>query len=858
MIGAKVEQTPGEAVGARGKRAMPGPADLSPLLQQFPPRPVAPSWPATQESRGQVLARVLAPPFTFGNAQYQDSARRGLTSVLTWLAATSGDTWQQRWLASGAEQAADWRTLPAEHTGWVAGRRKPYTRDKTDECTTGLMLLICADVIRPSTRWLLVTKTPKNLAASLARTRDPLAFAALIEQCGPLRTAATTRNLALARIATIMAAKGGLVRDITVGDCIEMHRIASMTTVGRPFFYQLLRSLGGFPPDAPMTVRMFGGAAGQMTVEQMIDRYGIECRPVRNLLVDYLREFLVASDYSTVLTLSYVLGKMFWRDLELHHPGIDSLHLAPEVAAAWKQRLRTKITRTRTADGGVVETQSQRISATDNLGTVRAFYRDLAEWAHEDPARWAPWVTVCPVRDIDLNFKKINTRRKSRMDQRTRERLPMLPALVAAAEAGRTASYERLHTATEVRPGELFTAGGQTLLRPILPTGAGGRIWGQDPDTGKRRDLEAEERRAFWAWAAVEVLRLTGIRIEELTELSHHSLIHYRLPTTRELVPLLQIAPSKTDTERLLVISPELADVLSTIITRIRNPDGSVPLVAAYDYGERTWNPPMPLLFQRRVGLENRSVGKASVARCLDQALADTGLTDASGAPLRFTPHDFRRVFITDAIMHGMPPHIAQLVAGHRDINTTMGYKAVYPEEVINGHRAFITRRRNLRPSEEYRTPTDSEWQEFLGHFERRRVALGDCGRSYATPCIHEHSCLRCPLLRPSSQQRNRIEAIRDNLNDRITEAVREGWTGEVDGLKVSLAGAKQKLDQLDQMARRNHTVGLGLPAFRDVAGRTSSPTTPRHPTRKTASDTPPAADNRSGGPCTSTEQSRS
>ena len=36
---------------------------------------------------------------------------------------------------------------------------------------------------------------------------------------------------------------------------------------------------------------------------------------------------------------------------------------------------------------------------------------------------------------------------------------------------------------------------------------------------------------------------------------------------------------------------------------------------------------------------------------------------------------DKRHLFITDAIMHGMPPHIAQLVAGHRDINTTMGYK---------------------------------------------------------------------------------------------------------------------------------------------------------------------------------------
>src|SRR5680860_275980 len=82
-----------------------------------------------------------------------------------------------------------------------------------------------------------------------------------------------------------------------------------------------------------------------------------------------------------------------------------------------------------------------------------------------------------------------------------------------------------------------------------------------------------------------------------------------------------------------------------------------------------------------------------------------------SGRPsLRFAPHDFRRIFITDAIMHGMPPHIAQLVAGHRDISATMGYKAVYPSEAINGHRAFIARRRALRPSGEYRTPTEEEW----------------------------------------------------------------------------------------------------------------------------------------------------
>ncbi len=179
--------------------------------------------------------------------------------------------------------------------------------------------------------------------------------------------------------------------------------------------------------------------------------------------------------------------------------------------------------------------------------------------------------------------------------------------------------------------------------------------------------------------------------------------------------------------------------MLSAIVARIRSEQPHVPLVVSYDKNERVYNPPMPLLFQWRRRLENRPVTETSLRSYLDHALTALGVKDAGGRPMRYTFHDFRRLFITDAIMHGMPPHIAQLVAGHRDINTTMGYKAVYPEEVINGHRAFIARRRALRPSEEYRTPTDDEWAEFTGHFEHRKVSVGDCGRSYDTPCIHEH-----------------------------------------------------------------------------------------------------------------------
>ena len=49
--------------------------------------------------------------------------------------------------------------------------------------------------------------------------------------------------------------------------------------------------------------------------------------------------------------MAYLLGKLFWADLEAHHPGIDSLKLPREVAAAWKQRVMTR-TRATTAPTG--------------------------------------------------------------------------------------------------------------------------------------------------------------------------------------------------------------------------------------------------------------------------------------------------------------------------------------------------------------------------------------------------------------------------------------------------------------------------------------------------------------------------
>ncbi|MCX4537925.1 site-specific integrase [Streptomyces sp. NBC_01669] len=766
-----------------------------------------------------------------GTESTQATRMVGARLLLSWMETLPGDTWQQRWLASPAA---------GEQRGWYA-HVQAYARTlgrATPAATiqAGMHALICADVIRPDLAWLMANSS-RFARPAIQHSRDPEGFARLeaagcpgngnLEAAGcPGNGNLETASAALLAIAQMIAAYGGTVQDITVGDCLALLQAAvgrQADTRNARLAYLWLRELGQFPPDAPGSLLSFSNRAGQVSVEMLVDRYQLQCKPVRDLIVDYLSERRPSIDYSSLRQLSTVLAKLFWSDLERHHPGIESLRLDKEVATAWKVRLATKTVRRRQPDGTTALVTEPRETAPAVKQLVRAFYLDIAHWALEEPERWGRWAAPVPISQDEWSVRKLEQRQKSRSDQRTRERLPVLPVLVRVAERRLKEARARLDALNAADPGSKITVLGETFTLPLRTARLDGRPTNAYDAHGRRRHLGTEEKRAFWAWATIEILRHTGIRIEELGEIGHHSIISYKLPTSGEVIPLLQIAPSKNDQERLLLVTPELADVLSAVISRIRSADGTVPLVHSYDSHERTWNPPMPLLYQWQVSGENRQISQHTIRDALNETLMASGLTDASGRPLTFAPHDFRRIFITDAIMNGLPPHIAQVIAGHGSINTTMGYAATYPMDAIEAHQAFIARRRAVRPPEEYRAVTAEEWEQFLGHFERRKLALGDCGRAYGTDCVHEHACVRCPLLIVSPSGRPRLVEIRDNLADRIAEAEREGWLGEVEGLNVSLAAAEEKISQLDaRQERRNSAVFIGIPTFDQVAARTS------------------------------------
>jgi Phage integrase family len=287
--------------------------------------------------------------------------------------------------------------------------------------------------------------------------------------------------------------------------------------------------------------------------------------------------------------------------------------------------------------------------------------------------------------------------------------------------------------------------------------------------------------------------------------------VQYRLPTTGELIPLLQIAPSKTDKERLLVVSPELANVLAQIISRVRGPLAAVPLIQAYDDYERVRLPPTARLFQRRINNENQAFAHSSILKMLTAAVTRAGLVDAvDGQPLHYTPHDFRRMFITDAILNGLPPHIAQVIAGHQDINVTSDSPSSGLSRGSDPDTPRIPGPATVAATQRGMPRPHRRGMERVPRPLRTANGSGPAPERSPRPASTSTPCVRCSVLWPDPNQRHRLVDIRDNLLDRIAEAEREGWLGEVEGLRVSLTGAQAKLAQIDQRTQQATPVTLG------------------------------------------------
>lgn len=733
--------------------------------------------------------------------------RRGAEAILGYLAAFPGDGWQQRWQASGLELAGAtrwalvmWRSLGFEPTP-----------ARTGTAAGGLGALIALDVVRPGFGFLFESRLGRLWHRLAAWRGDP---DACVLSSGP--GTAQSRSHAAGALGRLLVLTGRPVRQLRAADLLA-YRDAVLArrsqSLGLEHLWACLAEIGVLQGTLRQALR-----PGQRTVAELVDAHGLASSRIRGLLIAYLTERAPVIDYSTLRGRASDLCGLFWREVERIAPGIDTIDLPGDVARRWKEQARW-----RTLPDG---RQVPRANILHLLMSVRGFYADLNEMARDDPARWAAWACKPPVTPHDVKaYAKWRHQLRSTMHERTRTRTVHVAELADVAERRYQHALTLLQAARQARPGQAFTAGGRQWTRtdqalhdqahPRVVPAAG------DGPVPPAADTVQDEEDAFWGMAVVEVLRHTGIRIEEMLELTQLDLHEYqhRDPAVG-LVLLLHVNPSKLDQERMLVISPELAAVLAAITRRVRAAarcaGPALPSLVAYDYAECKNSEPLPFLFQRTAGKgfkgTTRPVTRGYVHRVLGKICREAGIADPAGNLLAYTPHDFRRIFATEALSAGLPPHIIQKLLGHASLSTTQGYAAIFPDDVIRSHRAFTQNRRQQRPAAEYRPVTAAEWDEFEQHFAKRKIAIGDCMRAYGTSCAHEYACEQCKLARPDPGARPRLERTRDGLLAQMHEARDSGWAGETERLASILAGVNDKLAELDRQQRR--TVWLPTPAI--------------------------------------------
>lgn len=451
---------------------------------------------------------------------------RGARRLLEGLAVWPGTGWQQRWQAAGVDHRRAWF---AELS--VDDDRQAVTN--RTELAAGMNWLILGRVLRPGLEffrhhqaYVLLSATPDLIS--------PDTFARVAEFAAQSTVRAGERDRARAVLVRLVLHTGKELSELAPADFDEYKawsRCTGHDIKGLHAGWELLAGIGVFPAGSTLRAH---NRRGQQSIPEIVDFYGVTDPEVRVVLIRYLTERSPGMDYNSLRGLAAHLVGRFWVDIERHHPQITGLHLPEDVALAWKERLML------VGDGA--PGARRRKTWFDTVLRVRAFYLDIREWALTDPS-WAQWSVPSPVRRRDTEgFVKARKQVTAQMHQRIRERLPQLPALVDSATAHRLEQQQMLAAATDTDVAAVFFHAGRRYRKiaddPVLV---------EDSGTGERLDLTRTEDEAFWTWSVIETLRHTGVRIEELLELTHLALTSYRLPSTGEVVPLLQIPRSAVD-----------------------------------------------------------------------------------------------------------------------------------------------------------------------------------------------------------------------------------------------------------------------------------------------------------------------
>lgn len=251
-------------------RFVSGQIEPQPAVTATPPRPAGELGTAPVER----IARLVTAAWDGAPATCQ---QRGQAAgiILNYLADYEGSTWQQRWDASPMGRG--------EVNASILGSR----RETGMAIGQGLRSLFCLRVLQPSLLAFRVNKFHEYGQFFVAAQGDPL-LEKFAEQAAAAAVSWAYRQEALFDVCCLLTVQGVALADLTPPALLhyghETRRVRAIMLPGRKYSnrfaglsaWNILHQMGHFPPGTPSTMRE-ALSRGELTIEQMVDRY-----PIRN------------------------------------------------------------------------------------------------------------------------------------------------------------------------------------------------------------------------------------------------------------------------------------------------------------------------------------------------------------------------------------------------------------------------------------------------------------------------------------------------------------------------------------------------------------------------------------------------
>jgi site-specific recombinase XerD len=512
--------------------------------------------------------------------------------------------------------------------------------------------------------------------------------------------------------------------------------------------------------------------AEMVRARQLPDEY----REVTQLYLEAY-QVRISSRYSTLRSKLQGLAR-FWRFMKVCYPQIASTAgIRPEHIQVYiPHSLALARANCRSSPSGVGHGST---TANHDLATVRTFFSDISTWSIEEAS---PFQEYAPPA-LPLSFRETQV---PEISQAFRQQ--------EAAMTRRIIDLEREMPRVRALAHEQWQA-----ARDQLANDDSRAAW-------------RAEAVAFWNWAFIELLVQSGLRIEEAHNLTVFDILR-RTDSSGRAYFLLHVEPSKFDKARLIPIGDSLGKVLSEIIIHVKRFYGlnHVPPIDHFDFHQQQPLPRAPYLLQGRT--RPHMIGKSTIRAGLVELSRKAGARRHDGSRLDIAPHDCRRVFASEHLNNGTPPHVLRALLGHERLDTVMIYAKLYPGTLVEEYRRHVRGvYQTVHGPEVLKAPTAQEWVALERSCGLRDMGTHLCALPAGDYCPKGLVCLGCVHAQPKKAALPLFENMRANHARELARAeARHEPLGQIASRRLELA-------RLDQAVRRANELSVDVAKAMELA----------------------------------------